>query len=100
MDESIVALNRAIIVAGGGSSERIVMKNYGIHRKSGDSAVYIVSGSVEGYSILMLVDEVDADTPLDAARAHIGEQKGKTLVIDNIEVLNDDVSKVSYHWHR
>lgn len=76
------------------------MKNYGIHRKSGDSAVYIVSGSVEGYSILTLVDEVDAETPLDAAKAHIGEQRGKKLVIDNTEALSDDVSRVSYHWHR
>lgn len=76
------------------------MKNYGIHRKSGDSAIYIVLGSVEGYNILTLVDEVDAESPLDAARAHIGKQRGKALVIDSIEVLSDDVSKVSYHWHR
>lgn len=49
------------------------MTNYAIHRKPSDDAIYIITGNVKGYSILTLVDAVDADTPLEAAKLHIGE---------------------------
>jgi hypothetical protein len=53
--------------------ERGAMTNYAIHRKPSDDAIYIITGNVKGYSILTLVDAVDADTPLEAAKLHIGE---------------------------
>lgn len=74
------------------------MQNYAIHRKAGDDAIHVVSGNAEGYNILTMVDAVDAESPLDAAKHYIGEQRGKTLIIDDIEALNDNVSKVSYYW--
>lgn len=76
------------------------MQNYAIHRKPADGTVYVVSNRPEEYNILTLVDEVDADSPLEAAKMHLGEWHGpKKLIIDDVEALTSDVSRVSYHWH-
>jgi hypothetical protein len=75
------------------------MQNYAIHRKPADGAVYVVSNRPEEYTILTLVGEVDADSPLEAAKTYIGQQRGKTLVVDDVEALSNDVSRISYHWH-
>lgn len=75
------------------------MTDYGIHMKHNDGALYVVNGKAEGYTIMTLIGAQEADTPLNAAKAHIGVQRGKTLIIDEVEALSDNVSRISYHWH-
>lgn len=76
------------------------MQEYGIHKLPDDEAIHVLDGRnkyLAGYTILTLIDVQNAGTPLDAAKQHIGEQRGKVTIIDSAEEIEPGVLKVMYH---